>query len=118
MSQLSRKKRQEGYVLSSVLRLVLLAIVLTEVTFLATRYAVRADLTSDQLYTLSKSTQTVLDSLSDKLVIEAYFSPDDSLPITYRPLRVMMRNTLQEYVELGDGKVTVQYFNPFDLKVQ
>lgn len=107
------RSNSTGFVGVSVLRLILLAVVLGEVTFLGSRFALRVDLTSDQIYTLTDSTKTVLDSLTDNLVIEAYFSPDTSLPIQYRPARVMMRNTLLEYVELGKGKIKLQYFDPF-----
>jgi hypothetical protein len=102
-----------GFVGVSTLRLLLLALVLGEVSFLASRYALRVDLTSDKIYTLTESTKTVLNSLQDKVVVEAYFSPDQSLPINYRPARVMMRNALMEYVELGQGKLSLQYFDPF-----
>ena len=96
-----------------VLRLVILAVVLGEVSFLASRYVLRVDLTADKIYTLTESTRKVIALLEDNLVIEAYFSPDESLPINYRPARVMMRNALMEYVELGEGKINLQYFDPF-----
>jgi ABC-type uncharacterized transport system involved in gliding motility auxiliary subunit len=112
---MSSKNRfsEAGLIGVSTLRLLLLAFVLGEIAFLASRYALRVDLTSDKIYTLTDSTKTVLNSLQDNVVIEAYFSPDQSLPIGYRPARVMMRNALMEYVELSQGKINLQYFDPF-----
>ncbi|MCB9868323.1 MAG: GldG family protein [Planctomycetes bacterium] len=103
-----------GFVGGAVLRLVLLFVVLAEVAFLASRYRARADLTQDRQYTLTESTQKVLGKLEDRLVIEAYFSPDEDLPVFHRPYRVMLRDALKEYEEIGRGHVRVVYFNPFE----
>src|SRR5688572_23225537 len=103
---------QRGYVLDVALRVVLLLLVLGQVTYLAARYSLRKDVTADKLYSLSSSTQKVLDGLDDRFVIEAYFSSDDKLPSVYRTLRLELRNFLDEYVRMSKGRVVVQYFDP------
>lgn len=102
----------QGYVLVVILRVVLILLVLGQVVFLAGRYRARVDLTSDQLYSFTGSTQRVLDGMDDRLLIECYFSPDDKLPSIYRELRQNLRGILDEYVQKGKGKVAVQYFDP------
>jgi hypothetical protein len=103
---------QRGFVGLMLLRLLLLFLVVSQVAFLATRYRLRWDLTGDKLYTLTESTRKVLDKLAQPLLVEAYFSPDDKLPPTVRPLRAAMRHVMDEYVQLGDGKVIVRYLDP------
>jgi ABC-type uncharacterized transport system involved in gliding motility auxiliary subunit len=105
-------RRDRGFVGMMALRLFLLFLVVSQVAFLGTRYRLRCDLTGDRLYTLTQSTTKVLHKLTDPLLIEAYFSPDDKLPPTARPLRAAMRHVLDEYVKLGEGRVIRRYLDP------
>ena len=107
-----------GFVASSVLRLVLLFIVLAQICFLASRYRTRVDLTSDQLYTLTPSTAKVLGKLENRVLIEAYFSPKENLPILDQPKRMALVNLLEEYEKLSGGAVRVQYINPLEDKTK
>ena len=91
----------KGFLGRAILRMVLLFVVLSHVTYLASRYRLRSDLTTDQLYTLTSSTQKVLDKLEDRLVIEAYFSPKQNLPILEQPKRMALVNLLEEYEKAG-----------------
>jgi ABC-type uncharacterized transport system involved in gliding motility auxiliary subunit len=99
-------------VLALCTHLVLLLLVLGQVVYLASRYRVRVDLTADQLSTTTDSTRAVLDGLEKRLLIEAYFSPKDKLPVNLRESRVVLDNFLDELVQIGKGKVTVQRFDP------
>lgn len=115
---MSRHLTNKGFVGGAILRLILLFIVLAELTFLATRYRVRSDLTADQLYTLTSSTQTVLGKLQDRLLIEAYFSPKHALPILEQPRRAELVNLLEEYEKLSLGKVKIQFIDPTEDKTK
>lgn len=101
-----------GVALNSVLQLCLLILVLGQIVFLASRYRVRLDLTSEGIYTLTESTQNILDKLEDRLYIEAYFSPDDQLSRSFAESRQTLRNLLDEYVQNSNGRVVVRYFDP------
>lgn len=104
--------REAGYGLTILFRVVLLTAVLAEVVFLGTRFRVRTDLTGDRIYSLTPSTQAVLDSLDDRLLIECYFTHDDKLPKVLQAQRREMKSVLDEYVRRSKGKVDVQYFDP------
>ncbi len=101
-----------GSALSMALQVCLVLIILGEVVYLSGKYRVRADLTEDGLYSLTESTQRVLEGLEERLLIEAYFSPDAELPTSFREPREMLRNLLDEYVQSSGGKIILQYFDP------
>ena len=103
---------QHGGVLAVVAHVLLLLLVLGQIVYLASRNRVRWDLTSDRIYTLTDSTKSILAGLDKQLLIEAYFSPKDKLPVAYRETRVVLDNFLDELVQLGRGKVVVQRFDP------
>ncbi len=94
------------------LRLLLLFLVLVQVGYLASRYRLRWDLTAEQKYSLTDSTRRVLAGLQDRVLIEAYFSDDESLPVAYRSHRAALRNLLDEYIELSKGRLVLQVFDP------
>jgi ABC-type uncharacterized transport system involved in gliding motility auxiliary subunit len=94
------------------LHTLLLLLVLGQIVYLASRYRVRIDLTSDQLWSSTPSTRTVLDKLDQQLVIDAYFSPKEKLPVQYRETRSWADSFLDELVQVGAGKVVVRRFDP------
>lgn len=105
-----------GAALGLTLHVVLLVCVLGQLVYLASRHRVRVDATSDQLYSLTDSTRTIVGGLQKRLVIEAYLSPKEDLPAQLRDTRAVLENFLDELVQLGNGKVVVQRFNPNDDK--
>ncbi len=107
-----QSNRIQGYVLLVVCRVVLLLWILGLLVFFASRFRGRVDMTSDGLYTLTDSTKKVLAGLDDRVLIEVYLTPDDKLPEAARDYRRMLRNALDEYVQLGKGKVEVEYLDP------
>ncbi|MDA0374061.1 MAG: GldG family protein [Planctomycetota bacterium] len=108
----SSTPRDRGRVLGIGVHFVLLFAVGAMSVFLASRYRFRFDLTADDLYTLTPSTQRVLERVEQRLRIEAYFSPDDELATVNREGRRTLRNVLDEFVQQGRGRVVVQYFDP------
>jgi len=106
------RSRQRGQALAIAVHCVLLVVVLGQVVYLASRHRVRIDLTSDKLYSLTSSTRDLLEKLDKRLVVEAYVSPKDKLPVNMRESRAVADNFLDEIVQLGKGKVVVQRFDP------
>lgn len=109
-------RREQGSVLAMFLHVVLLLVVLGQIVFLASRYRLRFDATTEKLYSLTESTHRVIDKLDKRLLIEAYFSPEDKLNPELRPTRAVLDNFLDELVQLGKGRIVVQRFNPLDDK--
>lgn len=103
---------ERGAALALLCHVLLLAVILGMVVYLASRHRVRVDLTTDKLYSVTQSTRDLLGKLDKRLVIEAYFSPKDKLPVSIRDTRDVLDNFLDEMVQLGKGKVVVQRFDP------
>ena len=101
-----------GAVLAMALHVVLLVVVLAQIVYLASRHRVRVDLTSDQLWTSTESTRNLLEQLEQRLVVEAYFSPKEKLPVQVRETRAWADSFLDELVQLGKGRVVVQRLDP------
>ena len=51
------------------------------------RYRVRVDMTSDRLWSSTSSTRDLLGRLEKQLLVEAYFSPKEELPVQNRAAR-------------------------------
>ena len=103
---------ERGAALAMALHVLLLLVVLGQIVYLASRHRARIDLTSDQLWSPTDSTRGVLDKLEKRLVIEAYFSPKDKLPVTVRDTRSVAESFLDELVQLGKGMVVLQRYDP------
>ena len=110
------RPNERGSALGTLLHVALLIFVLGQVVFLASRYRIRMDATSESLYSLTDSTRTIVDGLDKRLLIEAYLSPQADLPAQLRDTRTVLDNFLDELVQLGKGKIVVQRFNPLDDK--
>jgi ABC-type uncharacterized transport system involved in gliding motility auxiliary subunit len=107
-----RRASECGAALAVSLHLLLVLLVLGEVVYLCSRHRLRFDLTSDSLWSTTESTRTLLGKLDKRLVIEAYFSPKEKLPVQLRESRAIADNFLDEIVQLGRGRVVVQRFDP------
>ncbi|HEX6810922.1 MAG TPA: GldG family protein [Planctomycetota bacterium] len=103
---------EQGTALAVAVHVVLLLLVLGQIVYLCSRHRVRLDLTADSLWSTTESTRTLLGRLEKRLVVEAYFSPKEKLPVTLRESRAVADNFLDEIVQLGNGKVVVKRFDP------
>ncbi len=107
---------QRGEALAVTLHVVLLVLVLGQVVYLGSRHRLRFDATSDDQFSVTDSTRTIVAGLDKRLLIEAYLSPKADMPASLRDTRTVLDNFLDELVELGQGKIAVQRFNPLDDK--
>jgi len=103
-----------GFVHEAVVRIVLVVLIAGQLVFLGSRYHARLDLTGDRLFTLTDSTKRVIQGLDDRLLIECYFSPESKLSTAYQERRRALNNFLDELVQMSDGKVVLQRFDPQD----
>ena len=69
-------------------------------------------MTSDKLWTTTASTRDLLAKLEERLIVEAYFSPKEKLPLSLSSSRDWADNFLDEITQLGQGRVVVQRFDP------
>ena len=93
----------------------LAAIVLLSVNLIATSSFrnVKADLTQQRSFTISKGTREVLRALDEPITLKLYFSKrlgDVAAP--YQRYYDRVRNLLQQYRDISRGKVDLQLFDP------
>ena len=84
--------------------------ILVLINFLSTRRFIRADLTEDKRYTISKATKNVLDTLDDIVTITAYFSTN---PAEVAQIRRDVRDVLEEYNAFSK-KLQIDFVNPVE----
>ena len=84
--------------------------ILALINFLSTRRFIRADLTEDKRYTISKATKNVLDTLDDIVTITAYFSTN---PAEVAQIRRDVRDVLEEYNAFSK-KLQIDFVNPVE----
>lgn len=70
----------------------------------------RVDLTEGNIYTLTKSTKSILADLPKDVEIVLYES--ENLPAQYQPLSRTVKDVLKDYSTYGGAKVSVKYKNP------
>jgi ABC-2 type transport system permease protein len=70
----------------------------------------RVDITRDQMYSLSEATERYLSQLQEPLLIRGYFSAKTHPLLA--PLVPRIHDLLEEYAELGRGKVRIEIVDP------
>ncbi|MDE0089518.1 MAG: Gldg family protein [Candidatus Poribacteria bacterium] len=101
---------QRTYSVDVLLPVVLLLGILVLVNFLSSRRFLRADLTEDKRYTVSKATKNVIKSLDDIVTITVYFSTE---PADVARIRRDVRDVLDEY-EAFSQKLQIDFIDPAD----
>ncbi len=74
----------------------------------------RWDLTDNDMYSLSTSSESVVTQVDDLLTMKVYFS--DDLPGEYANNRRYLQDILEEYVAFSDGNIRFEFFRPEDDK--
>ncbi|MDE0482035.1 MAG: Gldg family protein [Candidatus Poribacteria bacterium] len=95
---------------NTVAFVVLILGILVLINFLSSRRFLRADLTEDKRYTVSKATKNVIKSLDDIVTITVYFSTE---PADVARIRRDVRDVLDEY-EAFSQKLQIDFIDPAD----
>jgi len=99
--------------LVKTLAVVLLAVVLLLVNFLASRLPVRGDLTAGRIYTLSPGTKTLLGKIEEPITLRLYATRGvDGLPVSYKNYADRVEEMLRAYVRAAGGKLTLETISP------
>jgi ABC-type uncharacterized transport system involved in gliding motility auxiliary subunit len=110
----------EAHSLKSRQTLILIAIALGLVLFVAinvivnhTLRSARIDLTQTKLYTLSDGTRSILGKIDEPITLRLYFSPGlgRAIPL-YANYHERVRDLLDEYASLAGGKLKIEYYDP------
>lgn len=96
---------------SNIIAFIVLVLgILVLVNFLSARRFIRADLTEDKRYTVSKATKNVIKNLDDIVTVTAYFSTE---PAQVARIRREIRDVLDEY-EAFSQKLQIDFIDPAD----
>ena len=95
--------------------LFILAVLFVVINMLSTNLfnSMRIDLTQNKLYTLSKGTLNIVESIQEPITFNYFFSDQASKDIPQiRTYATRVRELLQEYAQLSDGKITLHIIDP------
>ncbi len=97
----------------SAISIVLLIVCLIGVNVIGSFLPLRLDITDDRLYTISDGTKKILDDLEETVTIKYYFSKSNSgLPTEFKAYAQRIKELLEEYSYLSDGKIKLEIFDP------
>ena len=94
----------------AILRILLILAILVLLNFISVRLFGRLDLTSQNVYTLSDASKSLVQSLDDRVTVKAYFTED--LPSPYNNNRRAVLDLLNEYKAYASGNLTYEFINP------
>jgi gliding-associated putative ABC transporter substrate-binding component GldG len=94
----------------SLIFIVVLLGILILANAISLKLFVRADLTENNLFTLSKASVNLMKSLDDKLIVKAYFTKN--LPGRYATLERQVRDLLEEYAQYSNGNMHIEFIDP------
>lgn len=87
-----------------------LLVLLVVLNFLAAQVHVRADLTQEKRYTLSKATKKLMSGLSDRVSITVFL--EGEMPAGFKKLANSTRELLQEFKESGKANIQFSFKKP------
>ena len=102
--------KQIRYGTNTVAFIAIILGILVLINFLSTRRFLRADLTEDKRYTVSKSTKNLIKGLDDIVTITAYFSTELA---EVAQIQRDVRDILDEYKAFSQ-KLQIDFINPAD----
>lgn len=98
---------------SKILAITLLLVGLILINYLATTLPLRADLTAENIYSLSEGTHAMLEKIEEPVALELFYSRDASgLPITYKNYATRVEEMLRQYARASRGKLSLNVINP------
>ncbi len=91
----------------------LLSVILVAANVVATQLRLRADLTSEKLYTLSRGSRQVVRNLPSPVTLKYFFSRSSGEVDTFlKTYATQVENLLREYVRAAGGGVTLETYDP------
>ncbi|MBL8382335.1 MAG: GldG family protein [Burkholderiales bacterium] len=99
--------------LYSAVGLVALFLLLVAANFLASRAAVRADLTEGRIYTLSEGTRKILGKLDGPVKVRLYISKGDAaMPVQLKSFAQRVEDLLREFKAEAGANLVIEKYNP------
>ncbi len=81
--------------------------------YLMSKFFLRADLTTNKVYTISAGTKRVLRGLDDMVTVKVFISEKNLPPLAMNLTRTI-KDLLSEYEAYSHGNLQIKYFDPTD----
>ena len=106
-------KNSSSTLLYSIVGLIALALLLIAFNFLASRAALRVDLTEGKLYTLSEGTRKILSKLDAPVKVRLYISQgDNAMPVQLKSFAQRVDDLLREFKAAAGANLVIEKYNP------
>ena len=110
---MEQKNKSFARFTTGALGLLLLLAIIGAVNMIITNLRVRADLTAEKLYTLSKGSRAVLGKLENDVTLKFYFSRSSAeMPMALKTYADQIQDLLKEYELAGKGRLILEAFDP------
>jgi ABC-2 type transport system permease protein len=106
------RKRANFRMTFAAATILLLAIAFLLTAVLGSFAGARVDLTSDKLFTMSKSAAKILGELKVPVQVKMYITPVDKMPTDLRNLERDITDKLRDYERASNGMLQYSVFNP------
>ena len=98
---------------AKITAIVLLFVGLILVNYLASKVPTRLDATSEDIYTLSSGTHSLLSKIEEPVVLDFYYSSKaKGIPISYKNYANRVQEMLRQYTRVADGMLTLNVISP------
>lgn len=107
----SRASRAFKYGANVLIGTVLFLAILGAINFMASKSAIRADLTRNKQFTLSEGTREILRGLKSEVTATVYVT-EDGVPAEMAEQRKQLRNLLMEYRAVSGNRINFTFKDP------
>lgn len=109
----STTKNQLRTFLFSAGGVIVCAALLVGINMVVNQVSLRADLTEENLYTLSEGTRKLLDELDTPVDVHFFYSKSAaSMPVYLKNYAARVEDLLREYRRASDGMITIRKYDP------
>lgn len=102
--------KHKTWSISSVSNLLVVIAIVVVINLIGLRIFTRADLTENNIYTLSPASRRVVGGLDDRLTVKAYFTKD--MPPPYNANSRYVNDALADYRAYGRGNFVFEFVDP------
>ncbi|MEA3317565.1 MAG: gliding motility-associated ABC transporter substrate-binding protein GldG, partial [Bacteroidota bacterium] len=95
---------------SNIIQLLSALVIIVLINYISSSFFLRLDLTSDNRYTLTKTTKQIIKSLDDVVYVQLYLEGD--MPIGFKKMQKSINEMLDEFNIISNGNIEYEIINP------
>ncbi len=94
----------------NIIHLLSTLVIIVLINYLSSALFLRLDLTSDNRYTLTKTTKQILDSLDDIVYIQLFL--DGDMPVGFKRMQKSIKEMIDEFKLIANDNIEYEIINP------